>query len=82
MASGRSEIRAPFAGRVTDRSGEPFLSVHHADDILSFDEARALADADPMHRDGKRSYTLRRWLINEGSLTVSLGLSGQSIEIA
>ena len=47
----------------------------------SLDEARALAEADPMHRDGKRSFTLRRWLINEGSLTVSLALSSQTLAL-
>ena len=48
----------------------------------SLDEARALAEADPMHRDGKRSFTLRRWLINEGSLTVSVALAGQAISLS
>jgi len=72
-----------FAGPLSDGTGEAMsgggLVVYRA---ASFDEARALADADPMHRDGKRTFTLRRWLINEGSLTVSLALSGQTIEIA
>jgi len=72
-----------FAGPLSDGTGEAMsgggLIVYRA---ASFDEARALADADPMHRDGKRTFTLRRWLINEGSLTVSLALSGQTIEIA
>ena len=71
-----------FAGPLSDGTGEAMsgggLIVYRA---ASFDEARALADADPMHRDGKRTFTLRRWLINEGSLTVSLALSGQTIGI-
>ncbi|KUP94586.1 YciI family protein [Tritonibacter horizontis] len=48
----------------------------------SLDHARALADADPMHSLGARSYTLRRWLVNEGSLTLSLGLSTATITLA
>jgi hypothetical protein len=28
-----------------------------------------------MHKTGARSFTLRKWLVNEGSLTVSVGLS-------
>ena len=69
-----------FAGPLSDSAGEAMsgggLIVYRA---ASFDEAQALAESDPMHRDGKRSFTLRRWLINEGSLTVSLSLSGQKI---
>ena len=71
-----------FAGPLSDGTGEGMsgggLIVYRA---ASLEEARALADADPMHRDGKRTFTLRRWLINEGSLTVSLALSGQTIGI-
>ena len=71
-----------FAGPLSDPSGEAMsgggLIVYRAG---SLDEARALAEADPMHRDGKRSFTLRRWLINEGALTISLSLSAQKIEI-
>ena len=69
-----------FAGPLSDTTGDAMsgggLIVYRA---ASYDEALALAEADPMHRDGKRSFTLRRWLINEGSLTISLSLSGQRI---
>ena len=41
----------------------------------SLDAARALADADPMHQSGARSYTMRRWMINEGSFNLNVGLS-------
>jgi len=71
-----------FAGPLSDTTGEAMsgggLIVYRA---ASFDEARALAEADPMHRDGKRSFTLRRWLINEGSLTISLALSAQELTL-
>ncbi len=71
-----------FAGPLSDASGESMsgggLIVYRAGSI---EEATALAEADPMHRDGKRRFTLRRWLINEGSLTVSLSLSGQTIRL-
>ena len=42
---------------------------------VSLEEARALAEADPMHATGTRSFVLRRWLINEGSVTLHVGLS-------
>ena len=41
----------------------------------SLEAARALAEGDPMHKSGARSFVLRSWLINEGSLTVHVGLS-------
>lgn len=43
----------------------------------SFDAARAIADADPMHANDLREYTLRRWTVNEGSLSVTIKFSGQ-----
>ncbi|MDV7141455.1 YciI family protein [Tropicimonas sp. TH_r6] len=69
-----------FAGPVSDESGENLLGegmiIYRAD---SLDEARALAEADPMHKSGTRSFDLRRWLINEGSFTLTVGLSGQQV---
>ena len=47
----------------------------------SYEEARALADEDPMHKNGLRSYTLRKWLLNEGSLTITLRYSDQSMVV-
>ena len=43
----------------------------------SFEEARRFAEADPMHESGARAFKLRRWLVNEGSLNVTLSLSSQ-----
>jgi uncharacterized protein len=45
-------------------------------------EARALADADPFHAAGLRSYSLHRWLLNEGAMTVTIRYSDQSVDIA
>jgi uncharacterized protein len=65
-----------FAGPVSDASGEMMegagMIVYRA---ASLDQARELAAADPMHSQGVRSFTLVRWLINEGSFTLSVGLS-------
>lgn len=67
-----------FAGPLSDDTGEEMqgcgMIVYRAG---SFEEARAFAEADPMHERGARSFTLRRWLVNEGALTVTLSLSGQ-----
>ena len=65
-----------FAGPMSDESGDQMqgmgLIIYRAADL---DAARDLADADPMHKSGARTFVLRRWMINEGSLTVSVGLS-------
>jgi uncharacterized protein YciI len=72
-----------FAGPMSDESGEHMqgmgLIIYRAD---SLDAARALADADPMHQSGAREYILRRWLINEGSFTLSVGLSAKHVRLA
>ncbi|WP_299792469.1 YciI family protein [uncultured Marivita sp.] len=69
-----------LAGPVSDETGELMkgigLIIYRA---ASIDDARALAEADPMHANGARSFVLRRWLINEGSLTFSVALSAQNV---
>jgi uncharacterized protein YciI len=47
----------------------------------SFDEARAIADADPLHKAGLRAYTLMRWTVNEGSYGVRINYSDQTVTI-
>jgi len=71
-----------FAGPLSDDSGEQMngsgLIVYRAPSLQA---ARALADADPMHANGTRSYRLRRWLVNEGSLTLQVKLSAQRVTL-
>ncbi len=47
----------------------------------SFEEARKLADQDPMHANNLRSYTIRKWLLNEGSMTFTVRYSDQSVVV-
>jgi uncharacterized protein len=47
----------------------------------SRDEAVAIAKRDPMHKAGARSFRVRPWLINEGTLTVRLDYSSQTFSI-
>ena len=44
----------------------------------SLEEATRIADADPMHSSGTRTYSIRQWIINEGSMEVTIRLSGQN----
>lgn len=69
-----------FAGPLSDESGTQMQGIGML--ILraqTFDDAKTLAENDPMHVSGARSFTLRKWLINEGSLTVSINLAGQRV---
>lgn len=44
-------------------------------------EAIAIAERDPMHVSGARTFTVRPWMINEGTMTVKLDLSSQTFSI-
>lgn len=65
-----------FAGPVSDDSGKTpsggGLIVYRAE---SYEQALAIAEGDPMHQSGARNFDLRRWLVNEGRLDLSLRLS-------
>jgi len=47
----------------------------------SLAEARAIADTDPMHKSGARSYKVRPWLLNEGTLTLKVSFSDKSMTL-
>lgn len=72
-----------MAGPVSDETGTQMqgagMIVYRAE---SLDAARLIADADPMHREGVRAFTIRKWLVNEGSLSFTLSLSSQSVALA
>ncbi|QHQ33857.1 YciI family protein [Algicella marina] len=44
-------------------------------------EAEAIAARDPMHASGARSYRVRPWMINEGSVQVRLDFSSQTFAV-
>lgn len=59
-------------------TGEGLIIIRAA----SLDEARAVADADPMHRSGARVYTIRPWLMNEGAIFLKLSWSDRRLELS
>ena len=71
-----------FAGPMSDETGAHMqgvgMIVYRAE---SLEDARVLADNDPMHQSGARGYVLRRWMINEGSLNLSVGLSTNRVKL-
>ena len=72
-----------FAGPMSDETGDQMqgmgLIIYRA---ASLEQARQLAEADPMHKTGARSFVMRRWLINEGSMTLNVGLSTGYIDLS
>jgi len=65
-----------LAGPLSDPAGENMvgagLIIYRAQ---SMENAKERAVNDPMHKSGARSFTLRKWLVNEGSISLSVGLS-------
>ena len=65
-----------LAGPTSDPSGDNMIGaglvIYRA---ATMEEAKVLADYDPMHLAGARTYNLRKWLVNEGSLSLNVGLS-------
>ena len=47
----------------------------------SFAEAKKIADAEPLHRAGHRTYKLYKWRLNEGSMTFTVNYSDQTVRI-
>ena len=41
----------------------------------SIDHAKEIASTDPMHKSGARNFTVRPWLLNEGTIQVTLDYS-------
>lgn len=72
-----------LAGPTSDLTGELMqgagLIIYRA---ASLEEADGFAKGDPMHSEKVRSYTIRKWLVNEGSPRLSTSLSSQSVRLS
>jgi uncharacterized protein YciI len=78
IAQLEAEGKVRFAGPLSDETGTQMQGMGML--ILraaTFDEAKALADGDPMHSSGARTYVMRKWMINEGQVTMTIGLGSQ-----
>jgi uncharacterized protein YciI len=70
------------SGPLSDGEGPPTgqgLTVLRTKDAK---EARALAAADPFVANGLRSFELKEWTVMEGTLSLRVNLSDQSVEVA
>ena len=62
---------------LVDAGGRGLIVIRAA----SFEEARSIADRDPMHKTGVRNYELYKWNVNEGSTTIKVKFSDQTFDI-
>ena len=70
------------SGPLSDGDGPPSghgLTVLRA---ANADAARALAESDPFFVNGLRNFELKEWTVMEGTLSLRVNLSDQSIEVA
>ena len=63
LALEKSGVLLAAGGAVTEDGARIGITLLRA---ASFAEARAIADADPMHQSGARRYEIRAWTIKEG----------------
>jgi len=71
-----------MAGPLSDMTGELMegvgMIIYRAESLQA---ARQIADNDPMHQSGVRDYTIRKWMVNEGSFQLDIKLSAQSVKL-
>ncbi|MBM3406591.1 MAG: hypothetical protein FJY25_04575 [Betaproteobacteria bacterium] len=66
-----------FLDNEIDWAGEGMVIIR----AESLAEATSIAAADPMHSSGARSFTVRPWLLNEGTVTLRVRYSNGSREV-
>lgn len=66
-----------FADNEQDWNGEGMVIIR-ADSLA---HAKEIAGSDPMHKSGARSFTVRPWLMNEGTITVKINFSDGTREL-
>ena len=68
----------PFSDDTEENWGGEGMIIIRADSLAA---ATAIADNDPMHKNGARSYRIRPWLLNEGKVTVEMTFSNKSVDV-
>jgi uncharacterized protein len=69
------------AGPFLDDGGKPFGPGMIIVRAGSEAEARAIADSDPYHKGGFRTYRLQRWALNEGTFGLRVNFSNGTYTI-
>ena len=76
-AAGRIFVAGPFLTEDYSYAGSGLI-VFRAD---TAEQARLLAQLDPMHADGLRTFRIVPWQINEGAVHIDLTLSSGAFDI-
>jgi len=77
-ASGAMFAAGPFADDEEQEWEGEGMVILRAD---SLEEARSMAANDPMHKSGARTFRLRPWMLNEGSITLKVTYSDGNREV-
>lgn len=75
-SSGTLFMAGPLFDEEPDSWSGDGLLIYNAS---SLEEATRIAEADPLHRSGARSYSIRPWLLNDGCMSFSFRLSDQRV---
>ncbi len=62
----------PFLNQDEKTAPEEGMIIYRAESLQA---AQEIADSDPMHSSGARTYTIRPWLVNEGGFKLSVSFS-------
>ena len=68
-----------FAGRAALSEGIAGAGGRHVRAARRSFEAEAIAATDPLHAAGLRTDTMQKWRVNEGSITLKINYSDQSV---
>ena len=68
----------PFSDDAEQKWGGEGMVIIRAESLAA---AKIIADNDPMHKSGARSYRIRPWLLNEGKITVEMTFSNKGMKI-
>ena len=71
-ANGAMFAAGPFADNEEQEWEGEGMVILRAD---SLEEAKNIAENDPMHRSGARTFRVRPWMMNEGSITINVTYS-------
>ncbi len=75
-ASGTLFMAGPLFNEGPDSWSGDGLLIYNASSV---EEATRIAEADPLHCSGARSFAIRPWLLNDGCMSFSLRLSEQKV---